>query len=674
MSDFRPFAKDVATRYTAMTERELYVAGSGDAAWEAYLAAFPAGTDPIYKTQTEHTCTCCRNFIRNLGNVVTIYQGVVTTVWATAAKNEKLDYPYQIVAAAMDAFVKAQTIETIFRSAEVSYGAEATKQVLTGLDADGSGITGVKTWNHFYGKVAERHRSATPDAAKGDWRGGFQVFSRGLKELHATALTTVADLIKEKQLYRGEENLGAVNAFSKLHTAYQKAPSDLFILENAAAPAARFRNTAIGTLVQDLSEGVGIVAAVASFESKVAPENYKRTTALITPAMVKAAMADIEEAGLTDTLKRRLANISDVSVNDVLWVDNSVVSAMKDGVADLLMAAAKKSAKKSAKTKGEIEDIGIDDFMANVLPLTTTMEVLVSNAFLNNFVTLTAPVHANTSRLFKWDNDFAWAYGGNVTDGIKERVKRAGGNVTAPFRVSLSWFNADDLDIHVTEPSGNTINFGSKISPYGRLDVDMNAYGPKSLTPVENISWTNVRDGIYKVVINQYSRRDTSNVGFEVEIESNGVISNLKYERAVTGTVNAAVILVKDGAVVSISTDLSTTESSNDKWGVKTGDFVKVQTVMYSPNFWGANATGNKHVIFALDGCRCDESMRGIFNEFLAAGLEKHRKVFETLGDVTKCPVTADQISGLGFSSTRGDVVTVRAGNAKVTKTFNIKF
>lgn len=672
MSDFRPFAKAVATRYATMAERELFVAGSGDAAWEAYLAAFPAGTDPIYKTQTEHTCTCCRNFIRNLGNVVTVYQGVITTVWADAAKNEKLDYPYQIVAAAMDAFVKAQPIETIFRSAEASYGSESTKQLIVDIDASGTGVQAVKTWNHFYGDVKARHRTNTPDADKGEWRGTFQVFARGVKELHASALTTVIDLIKEKQLYRGEENLAAVNAFAKLHAAYNKAPGELYILENATAPAARFRNTAIGTLVQDLSEGVGLAQAVASFEAKVAPENYKRTTALITPAMVKAAMAEIEAAGLKDTLARRLATMKDVSVNDVLWVDNSAAGSMKDGVTDLLMKAAKSSARREAT--GSALDIGIDDFMKDVLPGLTGLELYVASGFTNNFVTLTAPVHPDTGRLFKWSNDYAWAYGGNVADSIKERVKKAGGNITAPFRTSLSWFNSDDLDISVMEPGCNVISYASKVSRFGRLDVDMNAFGPKSLTPVENIAWQDPQDGVYAVYVNQYQRRDTSNVGFVVEIESNGGITHLRYDRAVTGRIEVATITLKNGAVSKIVSSLAREESPVDKWGVTSGEYAKVNTVMYSPNFWGENATGNKHVIFAIDGCSCDEQMRGIFNEFLAVGLEKHRKVFETLGDVTKCPVTADQVSGLGFSSTRGDTVTVRAVSAKATKVFNIKF
>ena len=62
-----------------------------------------------------------------------------------------------------------------------------------------------------------------------------------------------------------------------------------------------------------------------------------------------------------------------------------------------------------------------------------------------------------TVRFIKLDN-----YGENIafTSYIKEKVKNAGGNVNGVLRCSLSWFNYDDLDIHVKEPGGNHIYYG----------------------------------------------------------------------------------------------------------------------------------------------------------------------------------------------------------------------
>ena len=80
----------------------------------------------------------------------------------------------------------------------------------------------------------------------------------------------------------------------------------------------RIKNAVIGTLLTDISEGYDLDDAVKSYESKVAPTNYKRPTALITQKIIDSAMKTIEELGISESLKRRYAIISDLSVNNVI--------------------------------------------------------------------------------------------------------------------------------------------------------------------------------------------------------------------------------------------------------------------------------------------------------------------------------------------------------------------
>ena len=152
-----------------------------------------------------------------------------------------------------------------------------------------------------------------------------------------------------------------------------------------------------------------------------------------------------------------------------------------------------------------------------------------------------------------WSNDFAWSYDGNITDSIKERVKNAGGNDTnAAMRVSLAWFNYDDLDIHIWEPRGNHIHFANKS---GKLDVDMNAGGRhQSREAVENVSWLphNLQDGVYQVQVHQYSQQETIDFGFQIEIENAGDLYQLSYAPAVKGSVAVCNITVKDGRIQKI--------------------------------------------------------------------------------------------------------------------------
>lgn len=683
---FSIFAKIVATSFQSLTQAsQVFVTGiSGDALFQAYLAAFPPGTDPIFKTHTEHTCSCCKQFIRRAGNVVALGDhDSLRTVWDEAASTAPA--PYNAVAAALREAVIAAEISDLYRVSqkESSFGAATTRS----LDAAGKALA----WNHLHtNAIPKALQAASPDQACGEYRTTVQVFTRGLTELMPSALDTVLALIEANNLYRGAEHKAAVVQFMAAQQTYLSLPPcerGRYAWTHATGPASRFRSTVIGTLAQDLSEGVDVDHAVKSFETKVAPTNYKRTSAVITPAMVKQAMATIETLGLEPALERRFATLGDISVNDVKWVDGSVKPAMKGGLADTLMQAVAAAPPNAAEAEARAEQIGLEAFVADVLPKATSVEVLLRGEHLGNLMSLTAPVNPAPARLFRWNNDFAWSYGGNVTDSIAERVKKAGGKVEgATLRVSLSWFNYDDLDLHIHEPAGRGLNslqnhiyFGCKVgSTGGTLDVDMNAGGRSSREAVENIVWSKpMPDGAYKVVVNNFCQRETSDVGFVVEVECAGKLTHYAFNKTVRGQQNVDVVTLhmKNAVIDRVEVGDPTITSANialTKWGLTTEQYVKVDAVTLSPNYGGDNAVGNKHTFFVLHGAKNDEPTRGIYNEFLHPRLEPHRKVFEVIGDKTKCQPTDGQLSGLGFSSTKHTHVIARVQQGKQQRLFNI--
>ncbi|KHD76853.1 hypothetical protein [Actinoplanes utahensis] len=656
MGGFQQFAADVTTRLSAMSEGELYVVGDGldrDSLWLTFLESFPAGTNLRFRERSEYDCSTCRGFVKNFGNVVEIHDGRVRTVWSGVSASDPV---FSVVAAAMDEFVGTLPLAGIFRSTEAQYGTRTTRALRDGR---------VEVWHHLHGRVEKRHRTGDVGAARGAFDAAVQVFQRGLAELTLPALDTVVDLIDDDALYRGTEHRRAVTEFRSLRNRWaQAADGRAFVFANAMNPAARFRNTVIGTLVQDLSAGVDLEQAVRSFEVKVAPQNYQRPTALITPAMVKAAMKTIGELGLEESLQRRFARLSDVSVTNVLWVDNDTRSRMKDGIEGLLMQAATTGSAGARLRDAKPEETPVVAFMKDVLPAATSIDLWVAGSHEPNLVSLTTGRHPDAPRLFTWDNDFAWSYRGNVTDSIRERVKRAGGNVTGKLRVSLSWFNHDDLDLHVYEPDGTHIWYQDKRH---KLDVDMNAGGGESREPVENVTWTDhLPDGEYRIEVNQFRKRESSGVGFVIETESNGRIEHYRHERAVgqKETVEVGRMTVTGGVITAFRPGEGMRPGSvgKDLWGITTEQFVPVSTIMYSPNHFDDSEVGNRHYFFMLKGCVNDQPTRGIYNEFLRRDLQPHRKVFEVLGDRTKCEPSEDQLSGLGFSSTvRNSVV------AKVT-------
>ncbi len=655
VNNFIAFGKTVHAQYAEMAKNELFVTNAENI-FEKYLEAFPPDTNPIVKVRTEHDCQTCKQFIRRLGKLVTIKDGKVITVWDNYAD---LPTPYREVGEAMAKLVAAAEIVTVFRTKERRYG----------LDHN-YGKDEIRH-DHFWGEVVDRHFSLDPDTKRSEQDAIFQVCYRGLTEIKLDDLDTVLDLIENNQLYRGEEHKPALVGFQKLLRDFQAVPINnqkRFVWANLDNRNARFRNTVIGTLLTDLAQGVDIEVAVKAFESKVAPMNYKRPTTIITQKMIEQAVQTLTDLGLHGAIQRRYAQLSDISVNDVLFVDNDSRSKMKDGISLLLEGSVKAS---PPNLKNAIP-IAAETFVKEVLPQAQKVELFLENRHTGNFVSLTGG--DGPERLFKWNNNFAWSYDGDVTDSVKQRVKAAGGNINALFRVSLSWYNTDDLDLHCLTPDGHHIHYGAKM---GILDVDMNAGYSLVRNPVENLAFTKLVDGVYKVWVNQYRQRETTDIGFAIEYEIGGRLEQYSYAKAVKLEVPCFNFTVKNGSLakVEVGPGLVGGPVSQEKWGIKTATLVPVAAVMNSPNHWdAAGGTGAKHLIFALHGCKNPEPTRGIYNEFLRGDLDKHRKVFEVLGAKTKCAPTDDQVSGVGFTAARNDTVTVIVDKGGNRRSYTLSF
>lgn len=659
---FTDIQSALGKHFKQMSTKPLFqTTAIGDSLWDLYLASFPVGSDPIYKTRRDHDCSCCRHFIKNIGGVVNIVDGKVVTLWDFAAAG-----PYQQVAEAMAAYVRGRVVDNIYLHSEKIVGSPNSRQMLEDKS--------VKTWDHFFVNLPKEVTVAKSliGPARGEARASHDVLLRSLGEITADATQTTLDLIAQNSVYRGEEHKFAVEEFRKLQRQFEQLTDDtardLFVWErwkDVHGSVARIRNSVIGTLLVDLSEGKDLEDAVKSYELKVAPTNYKRPTALVTKAMIAQAQAKVDELGLTTALERRYAVLDDITVNNVLFADRAAKRALN--VFEEIAAGAAVDVKKL----GKIEDVSIGDFVAKVLPSAQSVDVLFENRHAGNLVSLIAPVDPTSRQLFKWPNGFSWSYVGDLADSIKERVKQAGGSVTGDFRASLAWFNYDDLDLHLTGPGGLYISFQNK-SDYksrGMLDVDMNANGGRTRSAVENITFPSrerIAEGEYTLFVNQFSQRESKDVGFELEMEFDGTVHHFAWPNAINTGNNVVVCKFrfsrKDGFTIIDS--LPSKLSSKTLWSLPTQVFHKVRVVTISPNQWDGREIGNRHFFFMLDGCRNGGTARGFFNEFLSEALTPHRKVLEIVGSRMQTAESEHQLSGLGFSSTQRNHLLCRVAGS----------
>lgn len=659
--EFLVFKAAVAKNFDQMSKGAMFRVNSQNL-WETYLDSFPAGSDPIYKERTEHNCNCCKQFITAVGNVVSIENGQLKSIWDISIPNEP---EYQIVADALSASVKSSKIMSQFFHFEKTAGTRNNFQQL--LNGE------VKGWEHFFVNIPDKFvkSNASIPSIIGSFNSQVSVFTRALEEITIDSVNLVLDLISQNSLYRGEEQKFVLGEFLNIKTKYDEmsvAQKNMYVWQNAVnmqGSILGIRNSVIGTLLTDLSDDVDLEKAVKSYEAKVAPQNYKRPTALVTKGMIDKAKKEIESLGFTSALERRYAVLSDITVNNILYANRDVKKKITDDIFDELSSSV--GEKINPKTFSKVEEVGIEKFISDILPRAESIEVMFENSHMNNLVSLIAPKDPTSNNMFTWDNKFSWSYKGEVTDSIKEKVKSAGGNITGDVCCRLAWYNYDDLDLYMVEPNGYKIYFGNrriKSSNGGMLDVDMNAGSGTTRTPVENIFYRSkqeMQSGKYELYVHNFSKRENIDLGFDIEIDICGEIFNLSHPNAVQNGDRIKVATIEyNGEKFTVIGNLKTSQKNMTGWGITTNSFHKVNVMMMSPNYWDEMKVGNKHYFFMIDGCANEEVTRGFYNEFLNENLNKHRKVLEMVGSKLPVANASEQLSGLGFSSTQKQSIMCR--------------
>lgn len=670
---FTNFKKAIQDHFAKLSETadHIYqVEVDKDELWSLYLNSFPAGTNEIYRERREYDCSCCRQFIRTIGNVVFIQDAIVHTIWELDGLGAK----FQPVADALDAFIKEHAVTDVYISKFTKIGTDKNHEQFP----DG----GVHTWEHFYLELPSKfvdksHRSV------GDIQGPFRdtknVFMRSLEEITDDAVATVLELIGQKSLYKGEEWQRALEEFKKYKAMYAATPDELrenFAWEQSAKAGmtiGRIRNHSMGTLLVNISQVMNLDEAVRKYEAIVAPTNYKRPKAIYTKKMLEDAKKTISDLGYLPSLGRRFATLDDITVNNILFANRNATQRIQP-VNDIF-SEMERDISVDPKKFSRVQEISIEDFVKNVLPMATSVEALLENRHAANMVSLIAPTEKDSKTMFKWANGFSWAYAGNITDSdIRENVKMAGGKVDGVLRFSIQWNDEDycpnDYDAHCWLPYGYEIFFGRKRDPItcGELDVDI--IDPRRGTPaVENIVWpslSNMRKGKYLMYVHCYSYRGGTS-GFKAEVEFDGTIHSFEYNKGLRNgeVVKVAEVTYDPATGFAIKELLPSSVSGRDIWELKSNQFIPVSVVMYSPNYWDEqDGIGHRHYFFMLKDCVNPERPNGFYNEFLKPELEQHRRVFEALGSKAAVQDVADQLSGLGFSATKRNNLLVRVTGA----------
>lgn len=690
MENFNEMTKDV--------DHLFEVAVNKDELWNLYLDSFPAGTNEIYRERRWHDCSCCRQFIKTIGNVVVIKNGEIITIWDFRTD----DSTYQPVLDALSSFIKSHAVSNIFVSKFKKIG---TLQNYEELE-NGK----VQEWTHFYLELPDKfvdRSSRSEGDIKGSFRDTRNVFKRSLDEITMDSIDTILELINSNTLYKGEEWKGVLGEFKKYKKEYDKLISDVerdnYAWEQsvkAGIAIGRIRNHSIGTLLVNVSEEMDLDTAVKKYEQIVAPANYKRPKAIYTKRMLEDAKKTITELGYLDSLQRRFANLDDITVNNILFSNRDAAKRIVG--ADDIFGEMEKDVAVNPRKFSKVDEIPVKDFIENILPTAKDIEIYLENKHTSNMVSLIAPKIKNSKTMFKWNNGFSWAYSGNITDSdITQRVQNAGGRIDGVLRFSHSWNyegmrNGSLMDLHVFMPGSNQKveykngkeihdNYGNNervgwnhrqhLPSGGVQDVDYVNVAPVGYIPVENTTFPSIeklKEGIYTFKIHNWNFRNPTTGGFKAEIAFDGQVYRfirrepLQHKEWIT----LAKLELKNGHFEIIEM-MENDTTPIEIWGLKTNQFIPVSAISYSPNYFDEqDGIGHRHLFFFVKDCVNAEEPNGYYNEFLKNELAEHKRVFEALG--AKCHVenTEDQLSGIGFSMTKRAelIVKVKGATERIMK------
>lgn len=669
---------------------------TGRTLWQTYLNAFSDEMDPQFRDpeSSSHNCNLCNNFIKRYGNIVAIGEdGNIITIFDVIPEKEyinsfkamrKLLLKESILNVFFESFSelnalnydKVKKTDDIFK---LGFFKNVKRYTKAEAEAFPGGIlikpNEVRTFHHFNLELPKKFILTGNDSVakiQGEYRTNRDVFKRGLTEISLDTLQLVRDLINQNSLLDGTAHLDVLKVYIDEKNKYEMCKDSKTIENwfwvhtyNMSERLAKFRNTLIGVLCVELTEGMELNKACSNWNKRVDPVNYHKASAPITKKQIAEAQKYVEDNGLTESFDRRLATIDDIKVDEIMHVNVGDGEVKTASVFDSVKASPTQH--KRAEHKG-VQEITIEKFMKDILPECTGVEALLENRYENNLAVLTTSKTETSKNIFKWNNNYSHTFNGNLAgkSQIKETVKGAGGSVTGDLRFSIMWAEGDgddsDLDAHC-KFKGFHIHYGNMKHPKSGGNLDLDVTRPSRQMPkgaVENITFPNkstMDDGEYKFIVNQYASRQSK--GFKAEIEFNGEIFEYSYPKPVSGQNLVAIVTLKDGEF-TIEHTLECSTASKLMWGLESKAFHKVNLMCLSPNHWGTNAVGNKYYFFMLDKCKAIHSMRGFHNENLNAELLKHRKVTEVLGATNMISPTAKHLAGLGFNSTVKDELIVK--------------
>lgn len=368
--------------------------------FELFLSRLPL---PL---RQHHNCRTCKHFFDEFGGLAVVNQddyGLVPLMWLTAPPLYKnaVHFLYHQVARAK--------VTGVFLSSEREWGTPRSERSKKDL------LLGRGPWHHVSvtPPVTCLHASElqTAEQKMAEKTEDYRNVCRALGEYRVEHLANAVALLKAGDtLYRGEKVLGAAEWLLELQqkraVLHGAAKENATWLTVAKAPAGfcHPRSSVIGTLLDDLKDGLPLSEVQQRFADKMHPLRYLRPQAAPSVGNIEAAERVVEKLGIASSLRRRYARLDEVQT---LWKPLATATAVyKGGVFSQLKQVDPKAITAPAVTMTWAK------FARTVLPSACQVSAYLPYEA-QNFTALTTAVDPEAPPILQWDkpeqrNPVAW--------------------------------------------------------------------------------------------------------------------------------------------------------------------------------------------------------------------------------------------------------------------------
>lgn len=367
---------------------------------------------PLYVRQT-YNCRACRNFVNRYGSLVHVNDNgyLEPVMWIYAGSSS-------IFENAVEAVIEAIT------------NAKVTGVFITSEKTLGTPKTGI--WEHMAVNVPKRMiysgRLYTASQVSAEKLEDFKMLAKAVNDYSIETVESAVNLLRSDYMYRGNKILGIAEWFLDVQKSAKNNRNRRNILwkKVATAPSGfcHISSSMIGTLLDDISEGMPIEDVQRRFNEKMDPLKYQRPQVAPSAGNVARAEKIVAELGLENSLKRRFARLDEI---ETIWKPaGKTYKLTTDTVSSGVFSDIKtkeSTVKKQSTDYASTNTMTWVKFQRTVLPNAKKIELDVSGGK-NSYSALVTADDPSAAPIICWDteehrNPFNWYLYAGGSDAIR---------------------------------------------------------------------------------------------------------------------------------------------------------------------------------------------------------------------------------------------------------------